>query len=56
MSSFSSSTIVQRIIVIVERLRLRSLNRLTFNVIRNQQRNRKTLDETNIASLQVMGL
>jgi hypothetical protein len=57
-SSFYNVTKVQGIIVIVERLRLRSSNRLTVNVIRNQpaislagqQRNRRTLDETNIAS------
>ncbi len=29
-------------------------NRLTCNVIRNQQRNRKTLNEANIASLKAM--
>jgi hypothetical protein len=29
--------------------------RLTFNVIRNQQRNRTTLDETNLAAPQGMG-
>jgi len=33
---------------------LRSSKRLTVNVIRNQQRNRITLDETNIASSQLM--
>ena len=46
---------MQKIIGIVERLRSRSdstelvevSNRLTVNVIRNQQRNRRTLDETN---------
>jgi len=55
-------TKVQRIIGIVERLRLRSSRRLTVNVIRNQpaislagqQRNRITLDETNIALPQEM--
>jgi len=52
MSSFYSATEVQRIIEIVERLWLRSSNRLTVNVIRNQQRNRRTLDETNISSPQ----
>jgi hypothetical protein len=55
MSSFYNATKVQRIIRIVERLRVRSSNRLTVNVIRNQQRNRRTLDETNIASPQAMG-
>ena len=54
MSSFCNTTKVQRIIGIVERLRLRSSKRLTVNVIRNQQRNRITLDETNIASSQLM--
>ena len=54
MSSFCNITKVQRIIGIVERLRLRSSKRLTVNVIRNQQRNRITLDETNIASPQIM--
>ncbi len=38
----------------VKGLRLRSSKRLTVNVIRNQQRNRITLDETNIASSQLM--
>jgi hypothetical protein len=53
---------VQRIIGIVERLRLRSSKRLTVNVIRNQpaislagqQRSRITLDKTNIASSQLV--
>ena len=62
MSSFSNTTKAQRIIGIVKRLRLRSSKRLTVNVIRNQpaislagqQRNRITLDETNIASSQLM--
>jgi len=54
MSSFYNTTKVQRIIGIVKRLRLRSSKRLTVNVIRNQQRNRMTLDETNIASSQLM--
>ncbi len=62
MSSFCNTTKVQRIIGIVKRLRLRSSKRLTVNVIRNQpaislagqQRNRMTLDETNIASSQLM--
>jgi len=54
MSSFYNTTKAQRIIGIVERLRLRSSNRLTVNVIRNQQRNRITLDETNIALSQLM--
>ena len=54
MSSFSNTTEAQRIIGIVKRLRLRSSKRLTVNVIRNQQRNRITLDETNIASSQLM--
>jgi len=54
MSSFYNSTKVPRIIGIVERLRLRSSNRLTVNVIRNQQRNRRTSNETNIASPQSM--
>ena len=45
---------VQKIICIVERLRLRSSNRLTVNVIRNQQRNRRTLNATSIASLEAM--
>jgi len=44
---FCNTTKVQRIIGIVERLRLRSSKRLTVNVIRNQQRNRITSDETN---------
>jgi len=52
--SFCNITKVQRIIGIVERLRLRSSKRFTVNVIRNQQRNRITLDETNIASSQIM--
>jgi enamine deaminase RidA (YjgF/YER057c/UK114 family) len=51
---FSNAAKVLKIIGIVERLRLRSSNRLTVNVIRNQQRNRRTLDETNIASSQAM--
>ena len=54
MLSFCNTTKAQRIIGIVERLRLRSSKRLTVNVIRNQQRNRITLDETNIASPQIM--
>jgi len=83
MSSFYNITKVQRIIGIVDRLRLRSpgpvlayrlgsliqnhsaragSKRSTVNVIRNQpaislagqQRNRMTLDETNIASSQSM--
>jgi len=41
---------------IVERLWLRNSNRLTVDVIRNQQRNRRTLDETNIASPQAMDM
>jgi len=45
---------VQEIIGIVDRLRLRSSNRLTVNVIRNQQRNQRTLDETNITSPKAM--
>jgi len=60
---FSNTIKVQRIIGIVERLRLRNSNRLTFNVIRNQQplgpeqleaegRNHKTLNETIITSPQ----
>ena len=61
-SSFCNTTKVQSIIGIVEGLRLRSWKRLTVNVIRNQpaislagqQRNRITLDETNIASAQIM--
>ncbi len=59
---FCNITKAQRIIGIVERLGLRSSKRLTVNVIRNQpaislagqQRNRITLDETNIASSQLM--
>ena len=54
MSSFYNAIKTQRIIGIVERLRLRNSKRLTVNVIRNQQRNRITLDETNIASPQIM--
>jgi len=54
MLSFCNTTKAQRIIGMVERLRLRSSKRLTVNVIRNQQRNRITLDETNIASSQLM--
>jgi hypothetical protein len=46
--------VVQRIIGIVERLRLRTYKRLTVNVIRNQQRNRITLDEINVTSPQIM--
>jgi hypothetical protein len=54
----SSSTNAQGILGIVERLRLGSSKRLTVNVLRNQpaislagqQRNRRTLDETNLAS------
>jgi hypothetical protein len=61
-SSFSNSTTAQEIPGIVERLRLRSSKRSTVNVIRNQpaiglagqQRNRTTLDETNLASPRVM--
>ena len=41
----------KRIIVSVEGLRLRGSNRLTFHVKQNQQRNRKTLHETDIASI-----
>jgi len=51
---FCNTTKLQTIIGIVERLRLRSSKRLTVNVIRNQQRNRTTLDETNIALPQKM--
>ena len=51
---FSNITNAQRILGIVERLRLGSSKRLTVNVIRNQQRNRTTLDETNLASCLVM--
>ena len=66
---FLNATKVKKIIGIVERLRLRlparhcfaqalaggrSSNRLTVNVIRNQQRNRRTLDATNIPSPQAM--
>jgi len=51
---FVKATKVKKIIGIVERLRLRSSNRLTVNDIRNQQRNRGTLDETNIPSPQAM--
>ena len=38
----------------VKRLRLRNPNRLMANVIRNQQRNRRTLNEALIASVQEM--
>ncbi len=59
---FLNATKVKKIIGIVERLRLRSSNRLTVNVIRNQpaislagqQRNRGTIDATNIPSPQAM--
>ena len=51
---FSNSTNAQGILGIVERLRLGSSKRLTVNVMRNQQRNRTTLDETNLASRLVM--
>ena len=59
---FLNATKVKKIIGIAKRLRLRSSKRLTVNVIRNQpaislagqQRNRITLDETNIASSQLM--
>jgi len=51
---FLNATKVKKIIGIVERLRLRSSNRLPVNVIRNQQRNRRTLDATNIPSPQAM--
>lgn len=51
---FRNDTKVQMLTVIVERLRLRGSNRSTVNVIRNQHRNLRTLDETNIASPQVM--
>ena len=58
MSSVYNATKVQKVIGIVERLRLRSSNRLTVNVIRNQSRlrrdNRETLNETNITSAQPM--
>jgi hypothetical protein len=62
MSGFCNCLKGQRILEIVERLRLGSSKRLTVNVIRNQpaiglagqQRNRTTLDETNLASPRVM--
>ena len=46
MSSYHESRRAQGILAIVERLRLRSSKRVTVNVVRNQQRNLKTLDET----------
>jgi len=62
MSSFCNTNKAQKIIGIVKRLRLHISKRLTVNVIRNQpaislagqQRNRITLDETNIAWSQLM--
>ena len=51
---FLNATKVKKIIGIVERLRLRSSNRLTVNVIRNQQRDRRTSDVTYIPSPQAM--
>jgi len=53
-SSSSNSTTAQEMLGAVERLQLRSSKRSTVNVIRNQQRNRTTLDETNLASPQVI--
>ena len=57
-----NSTMAQRMLAIVERLRLGSSKRRTVNVMRNkpaislagQQCNRLTLDETNLASPRVM--
>jgi hypothetical protein len=61
-SRFCNTGKVQRVLGIVERLRLRREKRLTVNAIRNQpamsladqQRNRITQDETNIASPHIM--
>ena len=55
MASHCNCITAQGILGIVERLRLRNSKRLTVNVIRNQQRNRTTFAETDLAGPQGMG-